>query len=52
MFQPFFTTKDVGKGTGLGLSLARTIMENNHGEISYEHSNGQNIFKMSMIKAS
>jgi signal transduction histidine kinase len=31
LFQPFFTTKDVGRGTGLGLHLAREIVEERHG---------------------
>lgn len=36
MFQPFFTTKDVGKGTGLGLSVAHGIIERHKGEIILE----------------
>ena len=51
MFQPFFTTKDVGKGTGLGLSLAKTIMENNQGEVYYERRDGKTLFTMKMRKA-
>ncbi|HXH75352.1 MAG TPA: PAS domain-containing sensor histidine kinase [Bacteriovoracaceae bacterium] len=31
IFQPFFTTKEIGKGTGLGLSLSRTIIEKHAG---------------------
>ena len=27
IFQPFFTTKEVGKGTGLGLSICKGIIE-------------------------
>ena len=27
IFQPFFTTKEVGKGTGLGLSISKGIVE-------------------------
>src|SRR5208282_6634990 len=30
IFQPFFTTKEVGKGTGLGLSTTVTILANHH----------------------
>lgn len=33
MWQPFFTTKDVGRGTGLGLSTVRGIVENHNGFI-------------------
>lgn len=33
MFQPFFTTKDVGKGTGLGLSLAMRIVSSHCGSL-------------------
>ena len=33
IFDPFFSTKDVGKGTGLGLSVARGIMQQHGGWI-------------------
>ena len=33
IYDPFFTTKDVGKGTGLGLSIVYKIIENHKGEI-------------------
>ena len=33
LFQPFFTTKEVGKGTGLGLSISKGIIESHHGTI-------------------
>lgn len=36
MFQPFFTTKEVGKGTGLGLSIAHGVIERHKGEILLE----------------
>ncbi|MFZ8972803.1 MAG: sensor histidine kinase [Pseudomonadales bacterium] len=35
IFQPFFTTKDVGEGTGLGLSICRSIIHDLHkGELT------------------
>ncbi len=33
LFQPFFTTKDVGSGTGLGLAISHGIIENHGGKI-------------------
>ncbi len=33
IFDPFYTTKEVGKGTGLGLSISYGIMKDHKGEI-------------------
>ena len=33
MFDPFFTSKDIGEGTGLGLSIAYKIIEAHNGRI-------------------
>jgi len=33
IFNPFFTTKDVGEGTGLGLSIVFKIIQKHHGKI-------------------
>ena len=36
IFNPFFTTKDVGKGTGLGLDITRRIVVDRHaGDITF-----------------
>jgi len=34
IFEPFYTTKEVGKGTGLGLSTVHAIMTEHKGDIS------------------
>jgi two-component system NtrC family sensor kinase len=34
IFEPFYTTKEIGKGTGLGLSIAYDIIKKHGGEIS------------------
>ncbi len=33
IFEPFYTTKDVGKGTGLGLSISYGIVQEHNGKI-------------------
>ncbi|MEN0109610.1 MAG: ATP-binding protein, partial [Planctomycetota bacterium] len=41
MFDPFYTTKEVGRGTGQGLSLSHTIVTQNHrGAIDAESEPG------------
>jgi two-component system, cell cycle sensor histidine kinase and response regulator CckA len=36
IFEPFYTTKDLGKGTGLGLSVSIGIVKGHHGFITVE----------------
>ncbi len=41
IFNPFFTTKDVGEGTGLGLSVVHGIVDAHCGEIHVESAEGK-----------
>ncbi|MFL5784913.1 MAG: ATP-binding protein, partial [Bacteriovoracaceae bacterium] len=36
LFQPFFTTKEIGKGTGLSLSISRGIALAHNGDIYHD----------------
>ncbi len=40
LFQPFFTTKQIGEGTGLGLSIVAQIVHEMNGEIMVESKVG------------
>jgi len=41
IFNPFFTTKDVGKGTGLGLSICYGIIQEHNGKIYAQNGEGE-----------
>ena len=40
IFDPFYTTKEVGEGTGLGLSISHGIIEKHGGSISVQSEAG------------
>ncbi|GEM_PF-4131581 len=40
VFEPFFSTKDVGEGTGLGLSSCHAIVKNHKGHLTFESEYG------------
>lgn len=41
VFEPFFTTRDVGAGQGQSLAVARAVMERHHGTISFVSEPGK-----------
>ena len=41
IYDPFYTTKEVGKGTGLGLSLTFNLVERLAGTIKHESEPGK-----------
>jgi len=44
IFEPMFTTKDVGKGTGLGLAISREIILKHNGDIYIDHNSDKTRF--------
>ena len=41
MFDPFFTSKDIGEGTGLGMSIAYKIIQAHNGKIDVKTTVGE-----------
>jgi two-component system sensor histidine kinase HupT/HoxJ len=49
IFEPFYTTKEVGKGTGLGLAIAYGIVQEHGGQIvAANHPDGGAVFTVDL----
>jgi two-component system sensor histidine kinase HupT/HoxJ len=49
IFEPFYTTKEVGKGTGLGLAITYGIVQEHGGEIiATNHPGGGAVFRIEL----
>lgn len=52
VFDPFYTTKDIGKGTGLGLSIVSGIVKKLGGTVTVSSRPGWTSFQVSLLAAS
>jgi len=50
IFEPMFTTKEIGKGTGLGLSISREIAEHHQGTLYLDEFSANTRFILSIPK--
>ena len=52
IFEPFYTTKPMGSGTGLGLAICQSIVNQFHGAMTVESSEGKGtVFRVSFPAA-
>lgn len=48
VFEPFYTTKDIGAGTGLGLAIVRRIVTDHGGEVIVRSEPGETCFTVTL----
>jgi signal transduction histidine kinase len=50
LFEPFYTTKDIGEGTGIGLSISRGLIEAHAGTLTHDNNSKNTCFKVKIPK--
>lgn len=48
IFEPYYTTKEIGKHTGLGLSVTQGIVKNMNGEITCKQKENKTVFTITI----
>jgi signal transduction histidine kinase len=51
IFDPFYTTKEVGVGTGLGLGIVQRIVEQYHGSVTFSSVPGNTEFRIRLPRS-
>ena len=50
IFNPFYSTKEIGEGPGVGLSISKNLIENNGGKLYFDESSSHTCFKIEFPK--
>ncbi|MCW7475016.1 ATP-binding protein [Leptospira levettii] len=48
MFEPFFTTRELGEASGLGLDIVKRVIFKHNGQVIVDSIPGKTTFKVSL----
>ena len=49
IFEPYYTTKEVGEGSGIGLDIVQRVIKNHHGQIKVHSAPGNTEFAICLL---